>query len=210
MNKSHHVAPFLVALIVFAAFLVPTRVEAADLAPDATIAQPAAGSLRSHLLSHTSIGLSYFGDAVLHPGLLVTGEYRLLGSGRPQQVFVRPYLGGYDHPRIVHALLAGAELGYRAVARFGLAGEAAAGLGYRHTFLGSTIYEVKDGQITTPSDSGHPSFMPSVSLGGGWDFGRRSTLPLTVMLRSQLSWQIPFNTNAAMRVAALLHFVYSF
>jgi hypothetical protein len=56
MNKSHHVAPFLVPLIVFATLLVPTQVEASDLAPDATMAQPAVGSLRSRLLCRTSIG----------------------------------------------------------------------------------------------------------------------------------------------------------
>jgi hypothetical protein len=155
------------------------------------------------------ISLSFLGENLTHPGVVAGVEYRLLAPRPGHELLVRAFLGAYLHPSLYWALLAGGELSYRLTAGFGLCAELTGGLGYLHTTVASPVYELgSDGQVAAVTDWGRPAFMPSASLGIGWDF-RDVGLPLRFMLRPQVFWQYPYNTHALTHVALLVGVTYS-
>ena len=160
--------------------------------------------------SRLGLTASYLGETGTHPGLVLGVDLSLLHLGMAHELFVRGLLGGYVHSRLYWALFAGGEIGWRSTASFGLRGEVALGVAYLHTVLASPVYAVgSDGQVTATSDLGRPGVMPSASLGVGWDFGRRTRFPLTVMLRPIVFWQVPVNQTALVHFGGLLSFTYS-
>jgi hypothetical protein len=152
---------------------------------------------------------SYFGEAGTRPGLVLGADFSLLQLGAPGELFARGQVGGFVHPRLYWSLFAGGELGARATASFGLRGELALGAAYLHTGLASPVYEVDGGGVTRVEDAGRPGFMPSVSFGAGCDFGRRTGVPLAVMLRPVMYLQVPVNTSVLMHFAGLVSFTYT-
>ncbi len=160
--------------------------------------------------SRLGVMASYFGETGTHPGLAFGVDYGLLRIGEPHELFARGQLGSYLHPRLYWGAFAGGELGWRSTASFGLRGELALGFAYLHTLLASPVYEVgSDGRARASTDFGRPNVMPSISFGAGWDLGRRTGVPLAVMLRPMVFWQLPVNHAALLHAAGLLSFTYS-
>lgn len=158
-----------------------------------------------------SVSLGYLGQTLTHPGALASLQCRLLSVGQAHQLFVRASLGGYVHPRNHVGLLATVEVGTRATAAWGLFGELGVFAGYQHTFLASTVYAIDAGRVVTiAGDGGSGSFIPGVSLGAGWDFGRNTDLPTAVTLRPMLWWQMGEGAPAVMRFGAFFGATYTF
>lgn len=192
--------PVLAGLVAFALCLPASSARASSDVAERLLEAPGRWGLT----------LAYLGQTVTHPGAQASVQYRLLGSGRPHQLFARGNLGGYLHPRSHVGLLTGLELGYRATASFGLSGEISAGAGYQHTFLAAPIYEIgADDAVSETHHAGRASFAPSLSLGVGWDLGSRGGPPLALMLRPHVWWQIPYVQTTVVRFGVLLGLTYS-
>ena len=188
------------AVLSLALFIAPFAAARAEVAVSRPVAQPPPLALTA----------SYFGEVGTHPGLALGVDYTLAHLGDAHEVFVRGQVGGYLHPRLYWAAFAGGEVGWRSTTSFGLRGEVALGLAYLHTILASPVYAVgSDGQATATTDLGHPGVMPSATLGVGWDFGRRTGVPLAVMLRPIVFWQFPVNQSALVHFGGLLSFTYT-
>jgi hypothetical protein len=147
---------------------------------------------------------AYFGELMLHPGVLFGVEYRLapsVSTVTPRtRLLLAGNLGGYVHVRNHVGALADAELGVRHGFGSGPFVDAFAGLGYLHTVLAAPVYEVSDdGRVSRVSDFGRPAFMPVISLGTGYE-----TRTLAAFLRVETFGQYPFNRHLLPHAALLL------
>ena len=126
-----------------------------------------------HEANAWSVSAAYFGEFLSHPGVVVGAERSLGTWGRRPGLdhhgfFAGPHLGAYWHPRNAVGVFLAGNLGYRLVFKHGFLFEAAAGIGYLHTFDDGTVYEVGSaGQVSTVTAAGHPNLIVSGGLGVG-------------------------------------------
>ena len=134
-----------------------------------------------------SLSVAYLGEFALHPGLVVGIDHVVARKG-PAAFVVAGNVGGWVHARNHVGVFADGELGFRLTSSPGFLVEAFAGAGYLHTFLASPTWVVDDKGPTRIVDAGRPAFMPTASLGFGWELDR-----VTPFLRFQAFGQYPFN-----------------
>jgi hypothetical protein len=169
---------------------------ASALAPSSVQAAPACAADEPPPITFHA---AYFGETVFHPGLMVGAEYRLLEEDWGT-LFVTGNLGTYVHVRNHVGVFLDSEFGYRFTYANGYELEALAGLGYLHTFLDAPVYEVDDqGHVERVTDAGRPHFMPTLSLGTGWQLEH-----VAPFLRLQVFGQYPFNHELLAHFALLL------
>ena len=143
---------------------------------------------------------AYFGETITHPGATVGLEKYLLRSRR-YKLFVGANLGGYVHHRNHKALFANLQLGQRITFRSGWFLDQSVGVGYLRTFLDGEVYAVdSDGSVEQVANTGRPHFMPSVSVGVGYDFTKKGLANLQLFLRPQVFWQMPFNNYSLLHI----------
>ncbi|MBC8155882.1 MAG: hypothetical protein H7Z72_23585 [Bacteroidetes bacterium] len=148
------------------------------------------------------ITISYFGDALTHPGAVVSVEQSIL-PGRYQLVFC-VNVGGYVHKRNHTALFTNLQIGQRYRFNSGFYVEQYVGLGYFRSYLnGDGIYEVSNGgAVSRASNGGQGYRMPMVSVGVGWDLSQGPhARPLRLFVRPTVFWQAPFNGYALPHIA---------
>jgi len=147
------------------------------------------------------LSVAYFGEFLLHPGVLVGMSVPLAGKGTGavhHTVVVAGNAAGYVHIRNHTGVLVDAEVGIRLTSRSRFRFEGFAGLGYLHTFLDGPVYAVDDDGVDRVVDRGRPSFMPTASVGVGWQRPRYAPF-----LRVQAFGQYPFNHHLLPHVALL-------
>jgi hypothetical protein len=152
-----------------------------------------------------SYSVAYLGEFLLHPGVLAGIELPLSTSRwrvRQGAFLAAANAGTYIHFRNHVGVRIDAQAGYRFTFGSGVFVEGFAGLGYLHTFLGADVYEVSDdGRVSQVTDWGRPAFMPTASLGGGFNWQRARIAPF---LRVEAFGQYPFNDNMLPHFALLL------
>lgn len=149
---------------------------------------------QDELASKVGIYVGYFGETLTHPGLNFGLEYYPHQSEKYQMI-LSASAGGYVHIRNNKSLFVRGQWGQRVCFKKGLFVDQFLGIGYLHQFThGGELYEVlPNGAVVETPDSGQPLFMPSVSLGVGYDFSKNSASKLSVYLRPELFWKAPFN-----------------
>lgn len=143
----------------------------------------------------------YFGEFFFHPGVALGVDYRLLGNHRGA-LLLAGTAANYVHVRNNVGLMLYPELGGRLrLGRKRRAGlEAYGGLGYMHTFLHGTVYEVDDGgAVHEVPNRGRPALMMSGSL--GVSVATKWVMPF---FRAQVFGQYPFNDHVLMHAAVVL------
>lgn len=135
--------------------------------------------------------IGYFGDKLVNYGYLLafenyiatTQNFNILGTIQFSNYFVNQNFTAITLlPRI----------GLRYTANFGLSLESHLGIGYLHRFYNYDEYAVNaQGQVVVKGKASQASFMPSICLGLGYDFRRKTNLSLLYFLRASLNYSYP-------------------
>ena len=150
------------------------------------------------------LSVAYFGETITHPGFRLGGEWSVVD--RPKYALIAGAdLGFYSHKRSHTALFTDVKFGVRGTTRSGLYLDVFAGIGYFHTWVNGDVYvQDGDGVALRGLSAGRPHVMPNGSFGLGWDFSRKTELPLSVFVSLAPFSEYPFNTKSAMHAALLV------
>lgn len=130
----------------------------------------------------------------LHPGILLTTEFRHDASGR-DRLFQTLNVGAYYHKYAQTGIQLYTELGYRrALWAQRLAAEARVGAGYLHAIPDLEVFRLEDGQYERSGRWGRPQLMCSVALSLGYYLGAYGRSP-RLHVGYQFFVQTPFVRN---------------
>ncbi|MBO0931646.1 hypothetical protein [Fibrella aquatilis] len=133
----------------------------------------------------------YYGDKVTNHGLLF-GVERYLATTEHYTVISSVQLAAFVADQNFTALSVLPRIGLRKTANSGLLAEGSIGLGYLHKFYAYTEYEVGgQGQLIAKRKAAQASVMPSICLGIGYDFRRKTKLPFLYFLRGSVNYNYP-------------------
>jgi len=148
-----------------------------------------------------ALSVSYYGEALSHPGVAVSFDLGLVETPAFQLSF-SPELANYSHPRNHSALILTPRLGARLISPEGFFGELLVGAGWMETWVGGAVYERgENGAIQQRTMTGRARFAVTGSLGLGADFRRINDAPVTWFLRLVVLGETPVNTRFLMHVA---------
>jgi len=150
-----------------------------------------------------------FSDPV-HPGISIGTEIKYSDSNN-FNFFQALSFGYYYHNYLQHGYFLLTETGIRGIFDFGLMGEALLGVGYLRTFQAGSVYGQNDqGEFVEVTDYGLSRFMPSFSIGIGYDFRKTCNLDFVLILRYSLFLEMPYTSDyQGYAVPALPHVVLS-
>ena len=155
-------------------------------------------------------GGGYFGQTLTHPGIVLEIEAERAFSEKAT-LPVRLDLGFYSHPRNHSGLFLDVNYGFRRYFKSGFYLEESIGFGILETFLSSDgTYEVNEnGTVTEVSPANPPDFMPSITLGLGYDLTKGAENRNLIWIRPKLYWQFPHKTSSQYMVALQVGFTHT-
>lgn len=157
-----------------------------------------------------NVGGGYFGHTFTHPGIVLEAELEhMFSEGASLPLYAS--LGAYVHPRNHYGTFLEVGAGFRQYFKSGLFFEERIGVGLLQTFLHSdAVYEVDDsGQVREGSRVNQVDFMPSVSLGLGYNLSHNKEGQNLIWLRPKLYYQMPYKTSANYHLALQLGFTHT-
>jgi len=135
--------------------------------------------------------LGYFGYKFSNPGIqfgfekyvATTNNYNVLGG---MNIFY------YNQKDIQSAMAISARIGQRYTSGFGFFLETYLGVGVQQTFYVNKTFEYNSGQSTiTETKMSKTGISPSISLGLGYDFRKKTEYPIKFYLRPSFYWLYP-------------------
>ena len=160
--------------------------------------------------TNINVGGGYFGHTVTHPGVVFELERERMFSENAS-LPVRLDLGFYVHPRNHTGLFLDLNFGFRRYFKSGLFLEESVGIGILQSFLHSdAVYQVDEGgRVSEASRAYSPDFMPSLTLGIGYNLTKGAGTQNLIWLRPKLYWQVPHKTTATFHPALQLGFTHT-
>ncbi len=160
--------------------------------------------------THMNLGAGYFGQTVTYPGIVLEFEMEKMHSEKVS-LPVRLDLGFYVHPRNHSGLFADVNFGFRRYFNSGFFLEESVGFGVLQSIVQSDgVYEVDNsGVVSETSGIYPPDFMPSLTLGIGYNFTHGSGTQNLIWLRPKLYWQIPHKTTSTFTPALQIGFTHT-
>jgi hypothetical protein len=157
-----------------------------------------------------NVGGGYFGHTLTYPGIVLEAEVEKM-FGKNASIPLRADLGLYVHPRNQYGLFFDLNAGFRQYFKSGLFVEESIGAGFLQTFLHSDgVYEINDeGLVTEVSRSIPMDFMPSLTLGVGFNLTQRSGKQNLIWVRPKLFWQIPHKSLSTYNFALQFGFTHT-
>jgi hypothetical protein len=155
--------------------------------------------------SKFNIGGGYFGHTASYPGIVIEAEWESIVTEKAS-IPLRVDLGMYFHKRYHTGVFADVNYGFRQYLKSGFYLEESVGVGVLMSFLSNdATYEVTDaGEVNEISGFSTVDFMPSITLGVGYNVTKNRDVANYVWLRPKLFWQYPHKTtstyNAAVQV----------
>lgn len=141
----------------------------------------------------------------LYPGAVIGTEYTWT-EGRAGRLFQTGNIGGFVNSSTGSGLFLESEFAYRYTAGFGLFGETSFGLGYLHLFHPRDILrQNEDGEYEKATDWGKPCGMLAFSVGTGYDFFKKTKVPIAPFLKYQFFVQTPYFEVLPIGMQSLLH-----
>jgi hypothetical protein len=133
----------------------------------------------------------YFGDKLRNAGYLLAWE-NYLATTQNFTVVGTVQFSNYFARQNFTAVAVLPRIGIRYTTHYGLALESHLGLGYLHRFYKFDEYEVnQEGQVTTRRKASQGAAMPSIAVGLGYDFRRKTELPLLYFARGSVNYNYP-------------------
>jgi hypothetical protein len=144
-----------------------------------------------------NIGGGYFGQTVTYPGLVIEAELEHMFTEKAS-LPLRADLGFFAHPRHSYGLFLDLNAGFRRYYKSGIFLEEGIGVGVLQSFLHSDgVYKVDDsGNVSDASRALPVDFMPSLTLGIGYNLTQGSGKQNLIWVRPKIYWQIPHKTES--------------
>ena len=157
-----------------------------------------------------NLGAGYFGNTLTYPGLVLEAEWETNYTGKVS-LPLRIDLGFYVHKRYNIGVFTDVNYGFRQYFKSGIYLEESIGVGVLTTFLSNdATYEVNSaGGISETSNFGSVDFMPSVTLGVGYNLTRRSDKTNLIWLRPKIFWQYPHKTTSTYNPGIQVGYTYT-
>lgn len=167
-------------------------------------------SLGAGAQTHLNIGGGYFGQTLTYPGLVIEAELEHMFSEKAS-LPIRLDLGLYVHPRHSYGLFLDVNAGFRRYYKSGIFLEESIGVGVLQSFLHSdAVYKVDDsGEVSNASRTIPVDFMPSLTLGIGYNLTKGSGKQNLLWLRPKIYWQIPHKTMSTYNFAVQVGFTHA-
>ncbi|MEO0470272.1 MAG: hypothetical protein AAF206_11665 [Bacteroidota bacterium] len=158
------------------------------------------------------VSLSYFGELLVHPGIRLGVEMPISQSLTASSLGNRAWVVGghlttYQHRRNHRALIISGSISRERINQAGLMSDIRLESGYMASFVDGESFSWQNGEIVE-SGTGSSHFYAGVNGSLGWDFDKKSDLPLSVRIRPHLFIQAPFNSSLLLRAAGELQFTY--
>jgi len=160
--------------------------------------------------TNVNIGGGYFGQNITYPGLVLEAEIEHMFSEQAS-LPIRLDVGFNVHPRYSTALFLDLNAGFRRYFKSGLFLEESVGVGVIESFLHSdAVYTVDDsGKVSEDSRANPPEFMPSITLGIGYNLTQGSGKQNLIWLRPKVYWQAPHKTVSTYNFALQIGFTHT-
>ena len=159
--------------------------------------------------TNLNIGGGYFGHTVTHPGVVVEFELEKMYSEKAS-IPIRMDMGFYSHPRNHNGLFLDLNIGFRRYYKSGLFLEESIGVGVLQRILNADgVFEVDaEGNVTEVSRFDAPDFMPSLTLGIGYNLTKNKETQNLIWLRPKIFWQYPHKTSSTFNPAVQVGFTH--
>ena len=160
--------------------------------------------------THFNIGGGYFGQTVSYPGIVLEAEREQMFSENVS-IPIRLDLGFYSHPRYHNGLFLDLNAGFRQYFKSGFFVEEGIGAGVLAYFLHSDeVFQVDDsGLVSEASRANTVDFMPSITLGLGYNLTQDSGKQNLIWLRPKVYWQAPHKTLSTYNFALQVGFTHT-
>ena len=157
-----------------------------------------------------NLGAGYYGQNVTYPGVVFNGELEKVFSEKVSMP-IRADLGFYVQPRFATSLFLDVSVGSRKYFKSGIFIEESIGAGVLQTFVHSDgVFKVdEEGNVSEGSRANPVYFMPSISLGIGYDLEKNTGKRNLIWLRPKISWMVPDKTTSSYNVALQLGFTHT-
>jgi hypothetical protein len=139
-----------------------------------------------------SITVSYYGETITRPGLLV-GVALPLGEWSGHELNVPIEAGFYVHVRNHTGIFLGTGIAYRYRFEAGFHLDTKLTVGGMLSIPAAPLYGVTDGRVEALPLMAFLRIMPSFGIGCGWDF-RGSGLPIDAFVGFHVFGEYPFNS----------------
>lgn len=142
-------------------------------------------------------GGGYFGHTLTHPGVVLEFEIENMYSEKASMP-LRIDVGYYSHPRNHNGVFLDINYGFRRNFKSGLFLEESIGIGALATFLNAGgVFEVDEtGKVTEVSKFNTVDFMPSLTLGIGYNLTKNTEKQTLIWVRPKIYWQYPHKTTS--------------
>jgi len=157
-----------------------------------------------------NVGGGYFGHTLTHPGIVLEGEMEYMYSDNAS-LPIRLDVGFFVHPRNQTGLFLDLNAGFRRYFKSGLFLEESVGIGVLQSFLHSDgVFQVdesggiSEGSIVNPVD-----FMPSLTLGIGYNLTQDSGKQNLIWIRPKIYWQLPHKLKSTYNFALQIGFTHT-
>lgn len=157
-----------------------------------------------------NVGGGYFGHTLTYPGFVLEAELEKMFSENAS-IPIRADLGFYVHPRNQYGIFLDLNVGFRQYFNSGFFVEESMGAGILQAFLHSDgVYEVNDEGVVSEGSTSIPvDFMPSLTLGIGYNLSQGSGKQNLIWIRPKIFWQLPHKTLSAYNFALQIGFTHT-
>ena len=167
-------------------------------------------SLQVNAQSILNGGIGYFGETGVYPGVVIELEHEKYRSERLSSSS-RANIGYYSHPRNHAGLFLDIHHGLRRTFSSGIMLESSVGIGVMLSGYNEEVYGISgSGEFTESSRLANPDFMPSITIGAGYEFSNDREKRRMIWARPKIFWQYPFNTLALPHLALQLGYTHTF
>lgn len=152
--------------------------------------------------SNFNVGAGYFGHTVTYPGFVIEAEWESILTDKAS-IPLKVDLGTYFHKRYHIGVFADVNYGFRQYFKSGFYLEESIGVGVLMSYLSNdATYEVTDaGEVKETSGFSSVDFMPSITLGLGYNVTKNREVANYIWLRPKLFWQYPHKTTSTYNIA---------
>ena len=147
--------------------------------------------------SNFNVGAGYFGHTASYPGIVLEAEWETNFTPKAS-LPLRIDVGFYVHKRYHTGIFADVNYGFRQYFKSGIYLEESIGVGVLAAFLSNDgTYEVSEtGELSEVSNFSSVDFMPSITLGIGYNLTKEKERSNIIWVRPKLFWQYPHKTTS--------------
>jgi hypothetical protein len=165
-------------------------------------------SAQHYEIPRYQLSLSFFGELLSHPGVrlgFTTPIAQRIKEKDNSKIInkgwvVGGYLTYYKHPRNHKGLMLTGSIGRQRIGNSGFQSSLNLEAGYMLSILDGEVFEW-DGEKIVEGNKGSSHLVFGLNGGIGWNFDKKTSLPVSFMIQPHLYFQAPYNTFIAPRVA---------